>query len=110
MYDFIEKDSEYSVPSVKALFKYLFVAFCPVYGTVTVVGYKCKIIERRTEMNKEELYIWANRGFGMFSYTTAYRPAVERLIGEGMANFGFKSDGGEVFKAMFQNITCSKFA
>ena len=54
-------------------------------------------------MNKKELYIWANRGFGMFSYTTAYRPAVEKLIGEGMANIGFKSDGGEAFKAMFPN-------
>lgn len=52
-------------------------------------------------MNKKELYLWAKKGYGIFNYTTAYRPAVEKLIGEGSLKFGFKSDGGEAFKAMF---------
>lgn len=54
-------------------------------------------------MNKKELYLWAHRGYGMFNYTTAYRPAVEKLIGDGVEKFGFESDGGEAFKAMFPN-------
>ena len=54
-------------------------------------------------MNNKELYIWAKKGYGMFNYTTAYRPAVEKLIGDGVEKFGFESDGGEAFKAMFPN-------
>ena len=54
-------------------------------------------------MNKKELYIWAKKGYGMFNYTTAYRPAVEKFIGDGVEKFGFESDGGEAFKAMFPN-------